>query len=486
MTEAGNHSITAAAAGPVLYARGSTEREVHLTALAVGDETWQPPPLVPEGGSLVPPVELARDFGWIVWRYDFALPRQTGGATYAMENRKWRVATDPSPDALRIAYTACNGQEHDDLFDPRPERNAVWRQLLADHRAAPFALLLQGGDQLYADNVWSCHDELRRWDDESDDARLKRELSDDARRAVREFYWSCYITLWAQADLAPVLAEVPSLMMWDDHDIFDGWGSHAEQYQQCPVWRTVHAAAREAFALFQLAATPDQPPAMCASNGGDGFSWTCRFGDIAVVGPDLRSERTPQRVMGDGGWRFIERWSHDLADCSHVFVMSSVPALGPRLSWAERILHLIPGAQKYEDDLRDQWQSRAHRREWQRFLRACLDLVDAGPRVTLLSGEIHLATRGWMRCRNAVVHQLVASGIAHPPPSGLYARALGALAWLGESPLPDHPIGLRPLPGRRHIYTADRNYLVLERGRAAWRTWWVTEHDGATPPLDIG
>ena len=486
MTEPGNHSITAAAAGPILYARGSTDRAIHLTALAVGDETWQPPPLVPDGGALVPPTELARDFGWIVWRYEFTLPRQTGGASYALDDRTWRVQTDPSPDALRLAYTACNGQEDDDLFDPHPARNALWRQLLADHRRAPFALLLQGGDQLYADNVWACHNELRRWAHESDDTRLTRALSDEARDAVRRFYWSAYVTLWAQPDLAALLAEVPSLMMWDDHDIFDGWGSHAEPYQACPVWRTVHDAAREAFAIFQLGAAPDQPPEMCAGTVGRSFSWTYRFGDIAVVAPDLRSERTPQRVMGNGGWAAVDGWRRELSDCSHVFVMSSVPALGPRLSWAERILHLIPGAQQYEDDLRDQWQSRAHRGEWRRFLQACLDLMDAGPRVTLLSGEIHLATRGRMQGAGDAVHQLVASGIAHPPPSVLYARGLGALAWLGESPLPGHPIGLRPLPGRRHIYTADRNYLVLERGNPGWRAWWVTEHDGPTPPLDIG
>jgi hypothetical protein len=486
MTEPGNHSITAAAAGPILYARGSTETEVHVTAIAVGDETWQPPPLVPDGGSLVPPTELARDFGWIVWRYDFALPRRTGGAAYAMDDRKWRVQTDPSPSSLRIAYTACNGQEDDDLFDPHAERNAVWRKLHADHREKPFALLLQGGDQLYADNVWACHDELRRWDGESDATRLERDLSDEARHAVRRFYWSAYIRLWSQPDLAPVLAEVPSLMMWDDHDIFDGWGSHADRYQQCPVWQTVYAAAREAFAIFQLGATPGNPPAMCADAGGTTFGWTCRFGDVAVVAPDLRSERTPQRVMADAGWAFVDGWSRDLADCSHVFVMSSVPALGPRLSWAERILHLIPGAQSYEDDLRDQWQSRAHRSEWQRFLRGCLDLMDTGPRVTLLSGEIHLATRGRMRCQDDAIHQLVASGIAHPPPHRVYARTLGLLAWLGGSPLPDHPIGLRPLPGRRHIYTADRNYLVLERGNRGWRACWVTEHDGPTPALNVG
>ena len=40
------------------------------------------------------------------------------------------------------------------------------------------------------------------------------------------------------------------------------------------------------------------------------------------------------------------------------------------------MLRWVPGAQKYEDDLRDQWQSHAHREEWRRVLRDILDIHD--------------------------------------------------------------------------------------------------------------
>ncbi len=485
MTETGNHSIRAAHAGPILYARGTSETEVHLAALVVADSDWQPPALVPEDEQLIAPSELASAFGWTIWRYAFALPRRAGGARYALDDRSWTVQTDVSAEALRIAYTACNGQEHDDLLNPGPTRNTMWGRLAAQHRQTPFTLLLQGGDQLYADDVWQCHDELRRWHHEPDETRLTRELSDEAYAAVRQFYWSRYIALWAQADLQPLLAEVPSLMMWDDHDIFDGWGSHAARAQACPVWRAVYTAAREAFALFQLGARAEEPPAICDPRAAPGFGWCCRYGDIAVVAPDLRSERTPERVMGERGWAQVTAWPSELADCRHVFVMSSVPALGPRFSWAERFLRVLPGAQSYEDDLRDQWQSRAHREEWRRFLETCLALEAAGPQVTLLSGEIHLATRAAMPGRTQTLHQLVASGIAHPAPPAWYARILGGLASVGENPVAGHRITLHPLPGRDRIYTAQRNYLVLARASTTWHAWWETEADGPTPPLDL-
>ena len=78
---------------------------------------------------------------------------------------------------------------------------------------------------------------------------------------------------------------------------------------------------------------------------------------------------------------------------------------------------VIPRMQKYEDDLRDQWQSRAHRAEWARMLRLVRDMARAdGQNLTVVSGEIHLATRAVMGLAEGLrIDQLVASGIAHPP-----------------------------------------------------------------------
>ncbi|MCF6916433.1 hypothetical protein L4M18_29165, partial [Klebsiella pneumoniae] len=58
----------------------------------------------------------------------------------------------------------------------------------------------------------------------------------------------------------------------------------------------------------------------------------------------------------------------DREPVARTMLLSSVPLLGPRLSLLETIMVAIPGMMKYEDDLRDQWQSRAHRTEWRRIL----------------------------------------------------------------------------------------------------------------------
>ena len=40
-------------------------------------------------------------------------------------------------------------------------------------------------------------------------------------------------------------------MTWDDHDIFDGWGSYPDTLQNCPVFQGCYQAARRFYLLFQ-------------------------------------------------------------------------------------------------------------------------------------------------------------------------------------------------------------------------------------------
>ena len=168
-------------------------------------------------------------------------------------------------------------------------------------------------------------------------------------------------------------------------------------------------------------------------------------------------------------------------------LLSSVPLLGPRLSLLEMLMMVIPRMQKYEDDLRDQWQSRTHRDEWRRMLRLVHQMaLRDGHDVTAISGEIHLATRAVMDLGGDLhLNQLVASGISHRPPPKAWARFLGALASLGEDVLPDHHISIRQLPGQRGRYVAERNYLLVERCSGKWMARWDLETSGMTEPLPL-
>lgn len=469
-------------AGPVLFLHGTGHGHgrLRLATLVIRHRS-APAPVVVVGNDAVVPEPVTEAGALRAWRARFELP--LAGGAYTVDGTRHEVAGVSGAD-LRLAFVSCNGQEHGDRERRLDERNALWERLVAADRHAPLSLLLHGGDQLYADEMLELHPSLLAWRQGCVQALSPATLA-TIREQLRAFLMARYRELLAQAAPARLLARVPSLCMWDDHDICDGWGSLPERLLDAPLGQLLFDVSREMFLVFQLGGHPDQPPPHCLEPSGQNLGWAVRLPGLAIIAPDLRSERRPQRVMGPVGWQAFEAALATLSE-ERTLVLSSVPALGPRLSWLEAAMHVLPGAQKYEDDLRDQWQSRWHRQEWQRFLRVLLAAHErTGGGVTLLSGEIHLATRGTMAAPPGPVHQLVASGITHPPPPGWYAQGLGWLARLGEAPLPEHPIRLHPLPGQPRIYTAQRNYLRLERRGHAWQAWWELERDGATPPVSL-
>ena len=471
--------------GPILFARDGQGGRYRLSALLVLERQLDPPLLRPMDGHAVSPLNLATEQDRAVWRYDFDLPA-VRDASYRLGDVSYEVAADLTGD-VRVAYVSCNGQEHDDEGRPLDERNAMWRRLAEEHDRAAFSLVLQGGDQLYADEIVQAHPTLKAWSRADHREKPAVEFSEEAERAAERYLFQRYADLYSQPEIARLLSRVPSIMMWDDHDIIDGWGSHPASLLDSAVGRGLFDVARRMFMLFQIGATGTVAPG--ASRDGVGQSLTLKvdFPGFDVIAPDLRTERRPDRVMGPDGWAAVTRALDDCRGQKQRFLMSSVPLLGPRLSWIERLIGIVPRLRQYEDDLRDQWQSRAHRTEWQRCLMLLEQTITHGQGdLTVLSGEIHLATCGEMDIEaDRVLRQLVASGIAHPPPPRLYARALGWLAALGEDPLPGKHIRLKPLPGQKQIYVAERNYLVLERKGERWTACWELEDSGRTPPMEI-
>ncbi|WP_349360680.1 alkaline phosphatase D family protein [Stappia sp.] len=468
--------------GPILILDDIEAGRMHLSALFIAARGEAVAPLDAPHGP-VPPAPLAHYDRATVWRARFALPADRP-SQYRWNGTTYEVAGDLTGD-LRIAYVSCNGEEIGDLSREGSERNAMWARLGDEHRRRPCALLLHGGDQVYADEVTKGHDLSRDWPE-----RVARDPAPaalaDLEHHLRERFLERYVAIYGAPEFAWLAARVPSLMQWDDHDICDGWGSLPASRTESPVGQTLFAVARESFLVFQHAAADGDLPARFADPEGRHLGWTVDGPDLRILAPDLRSERTRRRVMGPGGWAMMDNEARRDTR-GHTLLLSSVPLLGPRLSLLETLLVLIPRMQKYEDDLRDQWQSRAHRDEWRRMLRLVRDLARRdGHDITAISGEIHLAGRAAMDLGDGLhLNQLVASGIAHRAPPKAWARVLGALARLGEDPLPEHPIRVERLPGQRTRYVAERNYLLLERDAGGWSARWELEASGTTQPLTL-
>ena len=459
---------------PVLHLRGEREGRVRLAlALAALGEA---PPAVAAGGCALDPEPIGRLGRARFWRVALEAERAEGGGAYAVgDGPERRFALPPPGGALRIAYASCNGSEDEDVEGGvEPHRNALWARLGARHAEAPFHLLVMGGDQVYADGVWGLPS-FAAWRGLSRRARLAAPFTEAMRREAEAFHLALYGAVLGAPEVARMLGSVPVLMMWDDHDIVDGWGSHPPEEEASPVMGGLFAAARRAFCLIQLGRDPDRPfperagPERADPGGGPRpgrthLGWAGAYGPARIAVPDLRSGRTRARVMGPEGRAHLDAALDPAAPegLPHALLVSSVPVVNADLSALERaVAPLQRLADLYQDDLRDQWMSYAHAREWRALMGRLLALARAGRTVTVVSGEIHLAAHGTAEAGGARVEQLTASGIAHPPPPPALGRAMSALArrpWTRRGVrLAMHPVAP---DGRR--YVAERNWLELE------------------------
>ena len=448
--------------GPILHFRGTCGGEARFAVTLGGGA---PGDLVAPDGTRPEPAVIGTldGMGFRTWR--FGVPLDAGQATYMLDGARHDLALPEPGGALRLAFASCNGGEDEEAASRfQGGRNAMWRDLARAHGTEAFHLLVLGGDQIYADALWDLPP-IAAWKALPARRRHVAPFADEMRRALERHYLEVYAHVFNAPEVAPLVASIPCVMMWDDHDIVDGWGSRPARWQESPVARGLFSVARRAFALVQLGCAPDAPSEDFGARNGEHFGWSADYGPARVVVPDLRSERTRHRVLGASGHAHLQAALEGM-EAPHALVVMTVPLVNADLSLVERLVTpLTPVADLYQDDLRDQWMSFRHRAEWHRVTGRLLDLARGGTRVSLLSGEIHfgaLATAerdepGGERTR---LEQFIASGIAHPPPPPALARAFERFSrrpWRrGDKRLATHEIA----PDGRS-FLAERNWLEL-------------------------
>lgn len=509
--------------GPILQFLGCRDGVWGVSLLIVCDTGDAQPTLRLKG-----PAELVG--GWsgpvpglaaTAWRFDLAV-KQTASAQVVdyrvagLENR-FQVPAQGSMPA--IGYLSCNGFSDARARKNTREPNAMWERLdrlhagldtTDPHRAGPLELLLMGGDQIYSDEMWSTIAELRDWAGLDWHTRSTLPLTDSLRAALQEHFARCYLERWSQPATARLLASVPSVMMWDDHDIMDGWGSHPAELHDSPVFQGIFAAARSAFELFQRQMFGAPPPATLP--GQPAHNSTYQFGDTALLVLDTRSERQPahqvagtdgateqraEQVMGPASRAAVLGWLDQQLETGglrHLLVMSSIPVMHPGYAQLEKMLGALPAIEDLEDDLRDHWTSPAHRAERLQLVQRLLEAARAGVRITILSGDVHVAALATIEhdgpdqpLPTRSLLQLTASGITHPAPPGAARYFLEQACLETETLAPGITGRMEVLPGTgRHILGC-RNFLTLQSdppggSRRLWARWWA---EGEPQPMTL-
>jgi hypothetical protein len=492
--------------GPILGFRGLEDGEWRTCALVVAERNVAPPELTwfvdnegrrNEVESASERTHLKSFKGFDVWRFDWSVEQSDGeqSIVYSLgDGTEYRFSVPATDQPLRVAYGSCAGFSSLGEMKKVGNKNAMWDVLGEQNREEPYHLMLLGGDQVYADLVWDTVAPLRNRLAGLGGARdwYHAEFTDDIKTAVEEFYFDLYLQRWAQIEPSGLLAQIPSLMMWDDHDVFDGWGSYPQEQQDSPVFRGIWEQAREHFRLFQLQAADDLalPPGMLCKpdehNEQPNFTYAYRIGDLALAVLDMRSERTQKRVMSLKTWNALQEWmDKELEGCRHLFVVSSIPVVYVNSNLVEAAFGFLPGQQDLEDDFKDQWLSRTHKEERLRLIHRLLKFSQkSGCRATIVSGDVHVAALGYVQSardgsaneKPNVINQLISSAIVHPPPPGLIVYAMEKVMADNVEEV-DRGITARMMkfPFSAQHFIAKRNWLSLELDEESrvWAKWYV-------------
>ncbi len=482
------------ALGPILYARTATQASLWSFGIGVlvdgaSATELEAARLAIDGAEPVAPAYLhefrVQDIGRqrVFVRWDVELPRTAearrveyrveipGTAPIAVDS----VRVPGSAELPSIGFFSCNGVSSSKLWHRLPRPFERWEELAQTQANGALDLLIGGGDQIYADSIWDLPG-LRPfvecdWQKKVGGTETTAALAAE----VLAGYVDLYVERWKQPHMSFVLARVPTLFTWDDHDVFDGWGSH-EKLQQTPVFKAIFAQARRAFVAFQLGGLTDARPA------GAELLRTFRFAGgpngrdvVDIVLPDTRSHRETNQVLGEAQWAELDRWfverEADRKELGyrHVLFVSPVPVVYLRFSG---IVESGGWIANLRDDLVDQWESRHHRGERARLIMTLLEhQARSRSAVTILSGDVHVGARAEIRSRNprhallgqpeVVINQVTSSGIVHPPPSRLEHRGMLALS----SSKPDdigQGVETVSIPIGEEDHLLARNYLFIE------------------------
>lgn len=411
---------------------------------------------------------------------------------------------------LRIAATSCNGfssnRERREMADPYNR----WHDVLDQHADEPFHLLIMAGDQVYADAIWDECTPIAEWAQIESNRKWDRSFNKEMRERVPRFYFDLYARSWGppveegrSQSMRTALASIPTLMMWDDHDIFDGWGSYAEGKLQSPVYDGIYQTARKYFQVFQRHRQPDSAGQNSHDEDGPSdispstanLSYAVTLGDLGILVLDLRSERRRDRVLSDQAWKDIKDWlqQRQSEGLRHLFVVSSVPVVHIDLSALESVTqHVDP--MDLDDDLRDHWLSPAHKQQRLELIHELFHFAsDSGTRVTLLSGDIHVGALGLLERQSDAetgapegsIYQIITSPITHPTPAAVMNWFYDWRASATEEI--DRKITSRfvPLPGRGDYYVGARHWVSIgyrAEDRRLMLEWRPETKDGGTAP----
>jgi len=293
------------------------------------------------------------------------------------------------------------------------------------------------GDQIYVEGSYDSYEELGQRHPMSAWTIEAQPRPRVAPAALPQFLDTCYRGHWSFKTLHGALQRCPSVMIWDDHDIRDGWGSQGDEH----VYRDSHFSVfRTAFLAHQFARGPRALTPELASVTAPLWQSFAVHGVPHFV-LDLRTNRdvAVPSVIGEEQWTALHAWfaALDPQRAKHYVLVSSVPVF---YRVAERANLAAAFTDEVRDDLLDTWTSKPNEPEWQRLVEEIALAADRGLRGIVVSGDYHLSSLCRVTAGRAgekprvVAYEMIASGFAAEEYGG-WKQKMAREGWFLDTPI---------------------------------------------------
>lgn len=292
--------------------------------------------------------------------------------------------------------------------------------------------LIAGGDQCYTDgvktlNIWTHLQKVMRKDG---DGNLLPDVD-----TMKSWYRDIYRGYWGFAPVRHLFSSIPTYMIWDDHELADGWGSHYfdgntdgrddEMNEILPdlekrelsredgmeLLRRMGEAGKAVYYEYEHQHNPPTPDRQY-DYAFDHKS--CAF--YVLDGRGYRDvNRAENRILGAEQMARFEEYVNGLNEgkTKFLFVVSAVPVMHWKPSVVNKEDSFFADIADLQDDLRDSWEWEKHDKERGRLMDILFGAADKGIRVAILSGDVHLSAAFAIRKDGKTIYQLTSSAITY-------------------------------------------------------------------------
>lgn len=215
--------------------------------------------------------------------------------------------------SMNIMFHSGNGfgpfVDSNQLCGPDP----LWRDVLNEHQTRPFHVMVGGGDQIFNDSIITDSPHFQEWlQIKNATERNDTPLNSDFRSELEEFYLDNYSRWFSQGLFSLANSQIPMVNIWNDHEIFEGFGSYHHDFMQSFVISGLGKIAFKYYMLFQHHSVPeetetDEPSWLLGAQPGPYIEQQSRnlfmsFGHgVTFLGLDCRTERMvglPSKTLG--------------------------------------------------------------------------------------------------------------------------------------------------------------------------------------------